>query len=262
MTVPQRTLGVRAGPSQTNVPSGHDPRLYLLRYGSSRLGAKPEPDPRFRLRRTVGLGSLSYGAGRDFAVVSNREVLIMTTSDPVQEPRALVVFESMFGNTEQVARAVAEGLGQAGVTDQRLRGVGGARRPPAVRRAPRRRCALPMPSRSAGPRPGSEAVRQGAEATPRRRSGCASGSRRCVRRTGPADARRSVRHPRQQGPAAASRRGTERRPAGQAARVRERSTGRSPSSSTMCKARSSTVRSTAPRRGAARWLRMMATSAL
>jgi hypothetical protein len=39
----------------------------------------------------------------------------MTTSDAVQEPRALVVFESMFGNTEQVARAVADGLRAEGV---------------------------------------------------------------------------------------------------------------------------------------------------
>jgi hypothetical protein len=39
----------------------------------------------------------------------------MSTSEAVQEPRALVVFESMFGNTEQVARAVADGLEAAGV---------------------------------------------------------------------------------------------------------------------------------------------------
>lgn len=39
----------------------------------------------------------------------------MATSDPVQEPRALVVFESMFGNTERIARAVADGLEAAGV---------------------------------------------------------------------------------------------------------------------------------------------------
>jgi len=39
----------------------------------------------------------------------------MTTSHDVQEPRALVVFESMFGNTEQVARAIADGLAAAGV---------------------------------------------------------------------------------------------------------------------------------------------------
>jgi flavorubredoxin len=39
----------------------------------------------------------------------------MTTSDDVREARALVVFESMFGNTEQVARAVADGLAAAGV---------------------------------------------------------------------------------------------------------------------------------------------------
>lgn len=40
----------------------------------------------------------------------------MTTSDDVQEPRALVVFESMFGNTEKVARAVGDGLRASGVT--------------------------------------------------------------------------------------------------------------------------------------------------
>ena len=34
----------------------------------------------------------------------------MTTSDAAQEPRALVVFESMFGNTKAVAEAVALGL--------------------------------------------------------------------------------------------------------------------------------------------------------
>jgi hypothetical protein len=39
----------------------------------------------------------------------------MTSSDAVQEPRALVVFESMFGNTEQVARALADGLQAEGV---------------------------------------------------------------------------------------------------------------------------------------------------
>jgi flavodoxin len=39
----------------------------------------------------------------------------MTTSDAVNEARALVVFESMFGNTEQIARAVASGLEAAGV---------------------------------------------------------------------------------------------------------------------------------------------------
>jgi len=38
----------------------------------------------------------------------------MTTSSP-QYPSALVVFESMFGNTERVAHAVAEGLQAAGV---------------------------------------------------------------------------------------------------------------------------------------------------
>jgi hypothetical protein len=41
--------------------------------------------------------------------------MTMTTSDPATQPRALVVFESMFGNTEQVARAVADGLQAAGV---------------------------------------------------------------------------------------------------------------------------------------------------
>jgi flavorubredoxin len=39
----------------------------------------------------------------------------MTASEAVQEPRALVVFESMFGNTEQISRAVADGLEAAGV---------------------------------------------------------------------------------------------------------------------------------------------------
>lgn len=39
----------------------------------------------------------------------------MTTSDAVQEPHALVVFESMFGNTEKVARAVADGLRAEGM---------------------------------------------------------------------------------------------------------------------------------------------------
>jgi hypothetical protein len=45
-----------------------------------------------------------------------REVPAMNPSDAVSEPRALVVFESMFGNTEQVAHAVAESLEAGGVT--------------------------------------------------------------------------------------------------------------------------------------------------
>jgi hypothetical protein len=40
----------------------------------------------------------------------------MTTSESPHDPSALVVFESMFGNTELVARAVAEGLEAEGVT--------------------------------------------------------------------------------------------------------------------------------------------------
>jgi hypothetical protein len=39
----------------------------------------------------------------------------MSTPDTDQEPRALVVYESMFGNTEQVAQAVAGGLRAEGV---------------------------------------------------------------------------------------------------------------------------------------------------
>ena len=39
----------------------------------------------------------------------------MTASESLQEPRALVVFESMFGNTEQISRAVVDGLEAAGV---------------------------------------------------------------------------------------------------------------------------------------------------
>jgi hypothetical protein len=39
----------------------------------------------------------------------------MSYSNDVQEPRAMVVFESMFGNTERVARAVADGLKTEGV---------------------------------------------------------------------------------------------------------------------------------------------------
>lgn len=39
----------------------------------------------------------------------------MTSQDDVQEPHAMVVFESMFGNTEQVAVAVADGLQAEGV---------------------------------------------------------------------------------------------------------------------------------------------------
>ncbi|MBF4767165.1 flavodoxin family protein [Nocardioides agariphilus] len=39
----------------------------------------------------------------------------MTAPESLQEPRAMVVFESMFGNTERVARAVARALEAAGV---------------------------------------------------------------------------------------------------------------------------------------------------
>ena len=39
----------------------------------------------------------------------------MTSSQDLHEPRAMVVFESMFGNTEQVAGAVADGLQAEGV---------------------------------------------------------------------------------------------------------------------------------------------------
>ena len=39
----------------------------------------------------------------------------MTTTDPAPDPRALVVFESMFGNTARVARAIADGLTAGGI---------------------------------------------------------------------------------------------------------------------------------------------------
>jgi hypothetical protein len=39
----------------------------------------------------------------------------MSSTEVVLEPRALVVFESMFGNTEQVARALAGGLQAEGI---------------------------------------------------------------------------------------------------------------------------------------------------
>jgi hypothetical protein len=39
----------------------------------------------------------------------------MTVPEALREPRAIVVFESMFGNTERVARSVARGLEAAGV---------------------------------------------------------------------------------------------------------------------------------------------------
>jgi hypothetical protein len=42
----------------------------------------------------------------------------MATYETPDEPSALVVFESMFGNTEHVARAVAEGLEAEGVRTQ------------------------------------------------------------------------------------------------------------------------------------------------
>ena len=90
-------------------------------------------------RNARATGSIDGRAGRR----SQRKVPIMTFSDDVQEPRAMVVFESMFGNTEQVARAVADGLRGRRRPDQGRRGVGGAGSSAAVRRAPCRRCSHP-----------------------------------------------------------------------------------------------------------------------
>jgi hypothetical protein len=88
----------------------------------------------------------------------------MTTSDPVQEPRALVVFESMFGNTERVGCAVAQGLELVGVKTA-VYDVSAAPQdlPPSVELlvvgAPTHAFSLSRPSTR------SDAVRQGAKAT-------------------------------------------------------------------------------------------------
>jgi Flavodoxin len=87
----------------------------------------------------------------------------MTTSESTQ-PSALVVFESMFGNTERVARAVAEGLEAEGVPTR----VAEVSEAPAdipstidllVVGAPTHAFSLSRPSTRA------DAVRQGAPAT-------------------------------------------------------------------------------------------------
>ena len=88
----------------------------------------------------------------------------MTTSDDVQEPRALVVFESMFGNTEQVARAVGEALRSAGVPTRVVEvNVAPSALPPSVDLlvvgAPTHAFSLSRPKTRV------EAVRQGADLT-------------------------------------------------------------------------------------------------
>ena len=88
----------------------------------------------------------------------------MTMSDPLQEPHALVVFESMFGNTELVARAVADGLEAAGVPTRVIEvSAAPADLPPSVDLlvvgAPTHAFSLSRPSTRA------DAVRQGADAT-------------------------------------------------------------------------------------------------
>ena len=86
----------------------------------------------------------------------------MTSSDDVQEPRALVVFESMFGNTEQVARAVADGLEAEGVPTRVVEvSAAPAALPPSVELlvvgAPTHAFSLSRPKTR------TEAVRQGAD---------------------------------------------------------------------------------------------------
>ena len=139
----------------------------------------------------------------------------MNLSDDLQEPRAMVVFESMFGNTELVARAVADGLRAEGVPT-RVAEVSAAPAdlPPSVELlvvgAPTH--AFSLRGRRRGSRPCAKVPMP-----PRRRSGCASGSRPSVPHR-PTCACRGVRHARHEGTAAAGRRRTERRSPGQAAR--------------------------------------------
>ena len=88
----------------------------------------------------------------------------MTSSDDVQEPRAIVVFESMFGNTEQVAVAVADGLKTEGVPTAVFEvSTAPADLPPSVDLvvvgAPTHAFSLSRPKTR------SEAVRQGADET-------------------------------------------------------------------------------------------------
>jgi hypothetical protein len=86
----------------------------------------------------------------------------MTSSEHLQEPRALVVFESMFGNTEQVAGAVADGLQAEGVPTAVVEvSTAPADLPPSVDLlvvgAPTHAFSLSRPKTR------SEAVRQGAD---------------------------------------------------------------------------------------------------
>jgi hypothetical protein len=88
----------------------------------------------------------------------------MTSADDVQEPRAIVVFESMFGNTEQVAVAVADGLKTEGVPTAVFEvSTAPADLPPSVDLvvvgAPTHAFSLSRPKTR------SEAVRQGADET-------------------------------------------------------------------------------------------------
>ena len=90
-------------------------------------------------RNARAKGSIDGRAGRR----SQRKGPIMTSSDDVQEPRAMVVFESMFGNTELVARAVADGLEAEGVPTRVVEVSAAPASSAAVRRAPCRRCSHP-----------------------------------------------------------------------------------------------------------------------
>ena len=86
----------------------------------------------------------------------------MTFSDDAQELRAMVVFESMFGNTEQVAQAIAAGLEAEGVPTKVVGvSVAPAALPPSVELlvvgAPTHAFSLSRPKTR------TEAVRQGAE---------------------------------------------------------------------------------------------------
>jgi hypothetical protein len=88
----------------------------------------------------------------------------MTTASPDQ-PRALIVYESMFGNTEQVARAVSRGLVAAGVPTEVVEVSAAPTQVPdtvelLVLGPPTHPFSLSRPTpRAAGVRPGADAAR-------------------------------------------------------------------------------------------------------
>ena len=176
----------------------------------------------------------------------------MTSSQDLHEPRAMVVFESMFGNTEQVAGAVADGLQAEGVPTVVVEvATAPADLPPSVDLlvvgAPTHAFSLSRPKTR------SEAVRQGAD-----ESKAAIGLREWLETVRPPTDRPvqggRVRHARHQGASAAGGCGAKRHTHGQAPRVLAgRAAGRLPRRRP-ARATRSPARPSAQRPGAARLL--------